>query len=238
MKPVLLSLAIALLMVGCGEDIKVPKMIACDGCGKKVSSKGEDCPNCGHPIADSVAVYKKAQELARIRADEKQTQEEEEERRLFAKREKEKVISVARKLGLDDHTIILNAVDKYEMGDNYTGWAKETYDGQILALGQFKDGKRHGLTTRWYENGQKREEVNYKDHKKDGLGTEWYGNGQKRQEVNYKDYKHMSAEVWKPNGEKCTKTNLKDGNGFWVWYRQNGTGSDRWTLKDGKRVFD
>ena len=51
MKATLSALFVALLMVGCGEDIKVPKM----------------------------------------------TQEE--ERRLFAKREKEKVIYVARKLG-------------------------------------------------------------------------------------------------------------------------------------------
>jgi antitoxin component YwqK of YwqJK toxin-antitoxin module len=38
----------------------------------------------------------------------------------------------------------------------YSGWAKEMWDnGQIYALSQYKDGKKDGLETHWYRNGQK-----------------------------------------------------------------------------------
>ncbi len=97
----------------------------------------------------------------------------------------------------------------------YTGWVKLIYpNGQIMILGQFKYGKPNGLATGWYENGQK------------------------RQEENYKDYKLMSAVVWKPNGEKCPVTNVKDGHGLWVWYKEDGTESFRKTYKDGEAVLD
>ena len=95
----------------------------------------------------------------------------------------------------------------------YTGWVKLMYpNGQIMILGQIKDGKQDGLVTKWYENGQK------------------------RQEENYKDYKLMSAVGWKPNGDKCPVTNVKDGNGLWVWYNDDGTESFRTTYKDGEIV--
>ena len=95
----------------------------------------------------------------------------------------------------------------------YTGWVKLMYpNGQIMILGQIKDGKQDGLVTKWYENGQK------------------------RQEENYKDYKLMSAVGWKPNGEKCPVTNVKGGNGLWVWYKEDGTESFRKTYKDGEIV--
>ena len=97
----------------------------------------------------------------------------------------------------------------------YTGWAKLIYpNGQIMILGQFKDGKLNGLSTGWYENGQK------------------------RQEESYKDRKLMSAVGWKPNGEKCPMTNVKDGNGLWVWYKEDGTESFRKTYKNGELVED
>jgi antitoxin component YwqK of YwqJK toxin-antitoxin module len=34
------------------------------------------------------------------------------------------------------------------------------------------------LTTIWFENGQKQQEVNWKDGKEDGLATFWYETGQ------------------------------------------------------------
>ena len=48
----------------------------------------------------------------------------------------------------------------------------------------------------------------------------------------------MSVEVWKPNGEKCPVTNLKDGNGFLVYYNEDGTEDSRTTYKDGELVED
>ena len=102
----------------------------------------------------------------------------------------------------------------------------------------FKDGKEDGLHSYWYENGQKLQEANRKDGKTDGLVIIWYENGQKMFEGNYKDDKLMSAVAWKPNGEKCPFTNLKEGNGVAVMYEEDGTEWKRTTYKDGKEVED
>ena len=55
--------------------------------------------------------------------------------------------------------------------------------------GNFKDGKKDGKWTNWYEDGQKQCEVNYKDGKLDGKWIEWDESGRKQSEVNYKDGK-------------------------------------------------
>ena len=92
----------------------------------------------------------------------------------------------------------------------------------------------NGLFTSWHENGQKWSEENYKDGKEDGLQLWWYENGQKDGEEKWKDGKRMSAETWKPNGEKCPETNLKEGNGRVVWYYESGQKSVRVYVQDGK----
>ena len=93
-----------------------------------------------------------------------------------------------------------------------------------------------GRAERFYHNGQKSWEGNYKDGEPDGLETHWFENGQKKGEGKMKDGKLMSAEVWKPNGEKCRNTTLKDGNGVLVIYNDDGTVNTRTTYMDGLPV--
>ena len=237
MKSLLIALFVALLMVGCGEeaqkeavqemakdDPSVPLAIPCVACGEKVSKKTEECRQCGHPTPDSVVAYKEAmvaykeaKELERIRAEEI-AKRWEEEQRLAAIRAEEEAKAQAKHIGLDDHTIILNAVDWSGWGGNYTGWAKNIHDdGQVRMLIQFKDGKPDGLNTSWYDNGQKEMEGNLKDGKEDGLWTWWNESGQKELEGNYKDAK-------------------KDG--LWILYNEDGTEESRTTYKDGEIVED
>ncbi|MFP6883918.1 MAG: hypothetical protein VCA40_05770 [Roseibacillus sp.] len=55
---------------------------------------------------------------------------------------------------------------RYQVNESepYSGWAKWMYvSGQVWAPAQFKDGKRDGLATEWYKNGQKQTETTYKD---------------------------------------------------------------------------
>jgi len=73
----------------------------------------------------------------------------------------------------------------------------------------------NGLETEWYENGQKKVEVNNKDGWEDGLWTEWYDNGQKSSEGNYKDGK-------------------EDGN--WTYWNEEGNFAIAETWKDGEVV--
>ena len=84
--------------------------------------------------------------------------------------------------------------------------------GQKKVESTWKDGKKHGLRTRWYKNGQKQSEGTLKDGKPHGLGTEWYENGQKRFEFNHKDGKmHGLVTWWHENGQKKYEATWKDG---------------------------
>ena len=51
----------------------------------------------------------------------------------------------------------------------------------------FKDGKKEGLGTEWYENGKKRIEKHYKNGLKEGPWTEWSKEGKKTFEENFKN---------------------------------------------------
>ena len=150
MKATLFAMFVALLMVGCGEDAQketvqeeakddpsVPLLIPCEACGKEVSKSGEACANCSHPITATVAAYRKEQQMLV----EKELAGEltyKDFKRWFEQ-----------KYG----KIIAKAIDYDEKPDDYTGWAKEMYyNGQVMGVGQFKDGKKAGVWTEWYEN--------------------------------------------------------------------------------------
>ena len=130
-------------------------------------------------------------------------------------------------------------------------------DGQKKTEISYKDGKRHGLKAHWYESGQKLSEINYKYGKHDGpltawyengqwrrsgkhmdgkmvgIWTHWYENGQQRDEIFYIGGYMGSAMVWKPDGERCSMTNVKAGNGVMVKYTEDGAEWLRITYKEG-----
>jgi sulfatase modifying factor 1 len=85
------------------------------------------------------------------------------------------------------------AVFTDNLGTDYTGspiTGEPKQDGQFFVLrneyyfskypesfGTYKDGKRDGLWTTWYDNGQKKDEGTYKDGKSIGKWTYWYEDG-------------------------------------------------------------
>ena len=76
-----------------------------------------------------------------------------------------------------------------------------------------------GKTFRLHINGQKESEIIYKDGKKEGLKTVWYDNGQKWFANNYKDdrlnfkndIRNGSSIAWFANGKKLAEQNFKNG---------------------------
>ena len=88
----------------------------------------------------------------------------------------------------------------------------------------------------WHENGQKKEESKWKDNLADGPSIQWYSSGLKKEAGVYKLGCPFSLEVWKPNGEKCAETNIKNGSGTKIEYYENGDKryTQNWT--EGKRT--
>ena len=119
-------------------------------------------------------------------------------------------------------TVATEAFPGKSLPSGYTGWVKgytinprvPEAEKRLMTLFQCKDGIPHGLSTNWHSNGQK------------GGDSSW------------KDGKLMSAVGWKPNGEKCPVTNVKDGNGVVVSYKRDGTELFRSSYKDGEEVED
>ena len=60
--------------------------------------------------------------------------------------------------------------------------------------------KKHGLTTRWYENGKLKARMNYKEGKLDVVQKEWYDNGQPKSEMMYQMGKVLMRTEWNPDG--------------------------------------
>ena len=74
--------------------------------------------------------------------------------------------------------------------------------------------------------------------KKEGLWTDWYKNGQKRYEGNYKGGKLIDLIEWYKNGQKKVEGTWKDGRreGVYTTYYKNGQKSSDETFKDGKEI--
>ena len=144
-------------------------------------------------------------------------------------------------------------------GTPFTGKAVAYWqDGQKKTVISYKDGQWDGLKSHWYENGQKLSEINYKggkhhgpliawnevgqlrrkgthvDGQMDGIWRNWYKTGERENEATYIDGLMRNAIVWTPEGERCSETNIEDGNGIMVRYTENGWPWLRITYRHGK----
>jgi hypothetical protein len=101
-------------------------------------------------------------------------------------------------------------------------------NGQKELEGTFKNDKREGLLTTWYENGQKQAAGEYKDGELNGSLRAWYQNGRKRFEGGYRNGKEEGLlATWYENGQKGVVARYNDG-------RQEGL-STTWS-EDGKKA--
>ena len=115
-----------------------------------------------------------------------------------------------------NHIVKLNGVYIKEISDEIVnGEVFQVVDDMKVPIGKMKNGKKDGLWTSWYENGQKESEETFKDGKRDGLGTWWYENGRKK-----------------------IKGINKDGrrDGLWTWWYENGQKKEEVTFKDGEMI--
>ena len=116
-------------------------------------------------------------------------------------------------------------------------WRK---NGLKFFQGNFKEGKKDGVQIFWSEKNKKTSEQIYKDGKLDGLSTKWYLNGNKSSEQIFSRGKLISAVGWKPNGDRCPSTRVREGVGVLVSYSDFGDESKRenFTNDEKKKVVE
>ena len=78
------------------------------------------------------------------------------------------------------------------------------------------------------------QKTHFNNGKKDGLESGWYENGQKQFEAYYENGKLISASVWKSDGTPCPETNVANGSGIFVYWFGRKTYEIQ--FKDSERV--
>ena len=96
--------------------------------------------------------------------------------------------------------------------EKVNGKVFQMVDDMKVPLGKMKNGKKDGLWTSWYDNGQKKDEFTWKDGKVDGTWKWYWSNGTKMKEGNWKDSKLDGLWTeWDENGQKKEEVIFKDG---------------------------
>ncbi|MEA3443366.1 MAG: toxin-antitoxin system YwqK family antitoxin, partial [Bacteroidota bacterium] len=96
-----------------------------------------------------------------------------------------------------------------------------------------------GLYTEFFENGQKRIELNLVDGKRDGEVILYFKSGEKNEIRKYKmNLMHGTWTTWNEQSVKIAEANYNNGkkNGKWFIWDENGTLRYNMTYKDGKKT--
>lgn len=134
----------------------------------------------------------------------------------------------------DNQTINANrlSTDNSEGGEGrlYASWRQRLGESVFFPSKSYFSG--------WAFEGQRSKLFYFDDGKKEGPFVELYSNKKIMTKGTYDNGKLAEAKVWKPNGELCPNSNVKDGNGVLVEY--NGVGGQRFrtTYQNGERVKD
>ena len=140
----------------------------------------------------------------------------------------------------------------------FTGWVKTKHtNDQLHELGYLKDGMKEGLWIAWGENQSKYSEIYWKQDRMEGKFSLWHPNGQAKTigqttdgEVDGKwitfyesgliaakssnRIGHLiNLSVWEPSGSKCVESEVKDGNGSFYEYLENGSKFRQRIFKNG-----
>ncbi len=115
----------------------------------------------------------------------------------------------------------------YVEGKKEGAW-REWYSDEFSTLkstGYFQDDKAEDIFTRWYQNGNKKEEGYFRLGQKDDLWTTWYENGNTKETGYYSaDKKDDRWITWYQNGQKQQQGFYNKGRkeDHWTFWYDNG----------------
>lgn len=128
--------------------------------------------------------------------------------------------------GLFSQELIEKEGKYYQNDELFTGLFKELNDDSILVSERnFLDGFEHGVSTYFYENGNKFEQRTYNLGFKDGTWLTWNKNEIKTAEANYtNDLKHGRWYIFDDNGNKRYEMHYHKGKKVGSWYMWDANG--------------
>ena len=104
--------------------------------------------------------------------------------------------------------------------------------GMLDQFQSWKNNKKHGEWKIWHENGRLAVTSNYNNGIKDGPWKFWYNNGQIEEISEWKEDRLLSIKCWKPDGNECPVSYVKNGKGIKVVYNNDGTEQRRLQYND------
>ena len=133
--------------------------------------------------------------------------------------------------------------------------------GQISELGYLIDGRKEGLWISWNEQGNKLSEIFWADDRMEGPFKAWHPNGQVKVAGQTRDgevdgpwteyyasgqiaYQSVNRighlveiSVWRPDGTLCSDSRVRDGNGTFLRYFENGSVELKRAFVNGVETF-
>lgn len=87
-----------------------------------------------------------------------------------------------------------------------TGYYQADFEDKKISEEQYIGGKKNGLRTYWFQNGQKKSETHYIDDMVNGSQIKWYKNGQKKEQRKYiNGFPKGLFTSWYENGQKASE---------------------------------
>lgn len=121
----------------------------------------------------------------------------------------------------------------------FTGRLVESYaDGGMREASEYLDGRRHGRSQAWFENGAVWYERSYRDGRKHGEHKGWYADGTVHFEYRFEDgLSQGNHREWYPDGLPYREFNYIDGqeSGAQRMWHADGTLRANYVIKDGRR---
>jgi antitoxin component YwqK of YwqJK toxin-antitoxin module len=128
----------------------------------------------------------------------------------------------------------------YQHGSSeaFSGLLVEDFSREARKLEiEIHDGKAHGSSRGWFENGQIEVEETFIEGVSNGLRTRWYESGQKRSQAKIVDGVIDGSYLeWHDNGTKAVAMSLKKGvaDGLAETWHPSGILKSRFEYDDGK----
>lgn len=120
----------------------------------------------------------------------------------------------------------------------YTGGAEEKYpDGGSKTRFSILNGKRHGPSLQWYENGKLWKKSCFREGKLHGSYEWWYENGRKAQQSSYRNGLETGTFTkWYEDGKRSETGSFRNGkeDGPWLYFNEDGTVWDRIVYVEGE----
>jgi len=155
-----------------------------------------------------------------------------------------KAIMIFDKTGNNSHTKMYYQNGVLAAEGNFVGSMKDSvwlyysfYDKMLKLSEGYKNGNKDGISIKYYEGGQKAEEIEWKNNQKNGIWTQFYKNGKLKIKAMYANDKRIGEfVVFYENSQTEIYGNFENNQmqGEWTYFDNTGNEKAKVFYMNGK----